>query len=249
MDRYRQYGLLDDPPLNDGDSFFLGFWSRYQPTYLKPGQAYYAGNMRMDKGTCKVRKGLKALSNDISLTNPPLIVGAFSLSNSVTATSVTRSVNTATVTTATPHGYSSTNRVNIRGANQSDYNGDFTITVTGASAFTYTVANTPTTPATGTIYANKGPRVFNNYSTQVVGSGVYADDHTNTEGIIIATPSSAYLYRYGTSTITLSYPSNETCDIGDPCDSLRRLVYYPVRVGHHEQVHEHMPDFVILRDG
>lgn len=223
MDRYRAYGPVDDSPLNDGDSFFLGFWSRYQPTYLKPGQAYYSGNMRMDKGTCKVRKGLKALSNDISLTNPPLIVGAFSLSSSVSVTSITRIGATATVTTATNHGYSSTNRVNIRGANEAAYDGDFTITVTGLNTFTYAVAGTPTTPATGTIYANKGPRVFNNYATQVVGSGVYADDATNTEGIIIATPSSAYLYRYGVSTITLSYPAGETCDIGDPCDIVQFL--------------------------
>lgn len=171
----------------------------------------------MDKGTFRVRKGLAALSNDISLTNPPLIVGAFSLATSVAVTSITRAVNTATVTTTTNHGYSSTNRVNIRGAVQTDYNGDYTVTVTGATTFTYTVANTPATPATGTIFANKGPRVFNSYATQVVGSGDYADDNTNTEGIIIAIPSSSYLYRYGQSTITISYPANETVTIGAPC--------------------------------
>lgn len=39
----------------------------------------------------------------------------------------------------------------IAGANESDYNGEFSITVTGATAFTYTVSNSPATPATGTI--------------------------------------------------------------------------------------------------
>lgn len=223
MNRYRSYAPHDDTPLNDGDNFFLGFFSRFQPTYLKEGQAYYSGNMRMDKGTCKVRKGLAALSNDITLVNPPLIVGAFSLAISVAVTSITRSVNTATVTTTTNHGYSSTNRVNIRGATQTDYNGDYTITVTGVNTFTYTVANTPTTPATGTIFANKGPRVFNTYSSQVVGSGSYADDKTNTEGIIIAGTAASYLYRYGVSSVTIAYPANETCDIGAPCDMVQYL--------------------------
>lgn len=217
MNRYRKYGELDDVPLNDGDSFWTGFKSRFQPTYLQSGEAYYSGNMRMDKGTCKVRKGLKSLSTDISLNNPPLIVGGFSLAISVAITSITRSVNTATVTTTTPHGYSSNDRVNIRGAVQTDYNGDYTISVTGLSTFTYTVANTPVTPATGTILANKGPRVYNVYASAALGSGDYADDSTNTEGIVICASAQAYLYRYGQATINITYPANETVATTDQC--------------------------------
>tara|TARA_R110000868_G_scaffold366441_1_gene629344 strand:- start:1733 stop:3808 length:2076 start_codon:yes stop_codon:yes gene_type:complete len=223
VDRFRSYAPLDDTPLNDGDSYWLGFFSRFQPTYLKAGQAYFSGNFRMEKGTCRVRKGLKGLSNDISVTNPPLIVGAFSLVLSKAITSITRAVNEATVTTTAAHGYTTADRVNIRGATQTDYNGDYTITVTGATTFTYTVANTPVTPATGTMFANKGPRVFNNYASQVVGSGNYADDSSNTEGIIIASTNTSYLYRYGTSSITISYPANETVTLGAPCDIVQFL--------------------------
>lgn len=218
MERYRNYGQMDDTPLNDVDSYWTGFKSRFQPTYLKPGELYFSGNMRLDKGTAKVRKGLKALSNDITVTNPPLIVGAFSLVASVAVTSITRAVSTATVTTTTNHGYTTADRVNIRGANQTDYNGDYTITVTGVTTFTYAVANAPATPATGTILANKGPRLFNSYSSQVIGSGDYADDNTNTEGIIIAGTSRSYLYRYGVSSAIITYPANEVVAIGDPCD-------------------------------
>jgi hypothetical protein len=218
MPRYSNFGQMDDQPLPDGDSYWTGFKSRFQPTYLKPGELYYSGNMRLDKGTAKVRKGLKGLSNDITVTNPPLIVGSVSLALSKTISSITRAVNTATVTTSAAHGYTTADRVNIRGANQSDYNGDYTITVTGATTFTYTVANTPVTPATGTMYANKGPRLFNSYSSQVIGSGDYADDSTNTEGIIIASTASSYLYRYGQSSISISYPANEVVELGDPCD-------------------------------
>jgi hypothetical protein len=65
-------------------------------------------------------------------------------------------VSTATVTTVDDHGYSTNDWVAIDGADQSDYNITAQITVTGAKTFTYAVANSPTTPATGTITAASG---------------------------------------------------------------------------------------------
>ena len=65
--------------------------------------------------------------------------------------SITRSSTTATVTTSGNHGLTNGQKVTISGANQSDYNGTYTIAVTGVATFTYTVANSPVTPATGTI--------------------------------------------------------------------------------------------------
>jgi hypothetical protein len=41
--------------------------------------------------------------------------------------------------------------VYISGADQSDYNGEFEATVTGTTTFTFSVASTATSPATGTI--------------------------------------------------------------------------------------------------
>jgi hypothetical protein len=70
--------------------------------------------------------------------------------------SLTRSGGTATLTTSTPHGFVTGQKVVISGATQSDYNGAFTVTVTGATTFTYTVANSPATPATGTILVAAG---------------------------------------------------------------------------------------------
>ena len=54
----------------------------------------------------------------------------------------------ATLTTASPHGLVTGNRVTISGATSSEYNGTYVITVTGASTFTYTMASTPATNAT-----------------------------------------------------------------------------------------------------
>jgi hypothetical protein len=69
--------------------------------------------------------------------------------------SITRSGSTATAT-VTAHGYISGQTINIRGAAQSQYNGNFAVTVTGANTFTYTVLGTPATPAT---LADSSPRI------------------------------------------------------------------------------------------
>lgn len=66
-------------------------------------------------------------------------------------TSITRSGGIATVTTAAAHGRATGDMVLIAGATQTDYNGTWVITVTGATTFTYALLGVPTTPATGTI--------------------------------------------------------------------------------------------------
>jgi len=69
----------------------------------------------------------------------------------LTVSNLTRSGTTATVHTAAAHGYSDDNQVRISGANQAEYDGWFTIDVTGEDTFTYTVSPSAATPATGTI--------------------------------------------------------------------------------------------------
>lgn len=80
---------------------------------------------------------------------------------------ITRSVNTATVT-HTSHGLSTGNKVFIGGAEQNEYNGVKSITVVDANSYTYGCINSPTTPATGTIT-----------STMVIIDGI-----TNSVGVI-----------------------------------------------------------------
>ena len=63
---------------------------------------------------------------------------------------ITRSGTTATVS-HTAHGLPTNTDVVIRGADQQDYNGSKRITVVDANSYTFTVANSPATPATGTI--------------------------------------------------------------------------------------------------
>lgn len=74
----------------------------------------------------------------------------------VSVSSMTRSGSTVTVTTAADHGFSTSDGVSVFGADQQEYNNAFGITVTGARTFTFTIASTPTTPATGTILCALG---------------------------------------------------------------------------------------------
>jgi len=80
-----------------------------------------------------------------------------------TISSLTSSGTTATVTTSVAHGLANDNRVVISGATEAPYNGTFRITVTGSTTFTYTMASSTTSPATGTpIYTVLGIEGINN---------------------------------------------------------------------------------------
>ena len=68
-----------------------------------------------------------------------------------TPTSLTRSGTTATCVCSSAHGMQTGDTVSMNGMNQTDYRGEFVITVINSTTFTYQVANSPTTPATGNI--------------------------------------------------------------------------------------------------
>lgn len=70
-----------------------------------------------------------------------------------TVSALTRSGSTATAT-ITGHGLSTGDNILVTGAEQTEYNGVFQVTVVDADTLTYTVSGTPATPATGTINAN-----------------------------------------------------------------------------------------------
>jgi hypothetical protein len=65
---------------------------------------------------------------------------------------ITRSGSTASVS-HTAHGMKNGDKVQIRGANEQEYNGVFIISNVTTDAYDYTVTGTPDTPATGTIKA------------------------------------------------------------------------------------------------
>lgn len=76
--------------------------------------------------------------------------------HSYTVNSITRSSQTATVTTSAANPMETGDTVVIAGADQAEYNGTFTITVLTDTTFTYTVTGSPATPATGSITLQGG---------------------------------------------------------------------------------------------
>lgn len=79
-----------------------------------------------------------------------LFLIAKNLTPAKVASSVTSSGTTATATVTTGHGLQTGDKVTISGLTPGGYNGTFTVTVTSATQFTYTVASGLATPATGT---------------------------------------------------------------------------------------------------
>jgi hypothetical protein len=76
-----------------------------------------------------------------------------SLVSGKAVTSITHVTTTATVN-STSHGFTNGQSVIIVGANQSQYNGTFTIVYVNPNQFTYTMASDPGVDATGTIRAS-----------------------------------------------------------------------------------------------
>jgi hypothetical protein len=69
-------------------------------------------------------------------------------SGAVTISTITRVGTLATLTTASSHGLATGKQVSITGCTPSEFNGVYTITVTGSSTFTYTMASVPASNAT-----------------------------------------------------------------------------------------------------
>lgn len=122
--------------------------------------------------------------------------------------SVTISRLSSTATVAhTGHGLVTGDKVVIRGANQPEYNGVFTITYISADSYSYTVSGTPDTPATGTITA-----------TGAILEGV------TVLGVIQATRSFSVDQNVrGTARKTTSVPYYKISDFTDVVDSVDGL--------------------------
>ena len=213
--------MPDDQTITEGDAGFLGMASRLNPLQLPPGMVQNCENMRLDRGVAQTRKGAKRLAEAIGNIGEALTV-PFQLGADKTITSITRVTTTATAT-LTAHGYATGDYVNIRGAAQAQYNGNFYITVTGPNAFTYTMTADPGISASGTLIANRGPVVQTAYTGGIIGAGIYSSprlDNSN-EYIVLAGPNSAYLWRDGASLQSIAYPTTDTLVAGDDIEIIQ----------------------------
>jgi hypothetical protein len=218
---------LESPVQRDGDRGFIGFASRLNPLTLPAGMLQLAENVRLDRGVAQVRKGAKRLATGISTADSPLVLD-FALAGDVTISTITRSGTLASVTTSAAHGYAAGNKVNIRGASDPLYNGDFTIANASGTTFEYTMTGTPAADATGTLRANKGPIVRNVYTGGIFAAGVYASKNYDSadEYIVLVGPDRAFLWREDATAATSSglpevtYPTSSVAEIIEPTDTV-----------------------------
>ena len=115
----------------------IGGWNaRDSQANMNPMDAIQLVNWYPTPTDVTMRKGWTQSS---LLTTP---TGAIAIST------ITRVGTTATLTTVSSHGLATGNQVSITGCTPSEFNGVYTITVTGSSTFTYTMASVPATNAT-----------------------------------------------------------------------------------------------------
>jgi hypothetical protein len=208
--------MTDDATIIEGDPGFLGMASRLNPVNLPPGLCQLVENMRLDRGVAQTRRGALRVATGIALEAAELTV-PFQLALDQPIADLTYATGTITAT-LTAHGYTTGDTINIRGADQPEYNGDFTITVVDANEFTYTPTGSPAvTPATGTLIANAGPLVQTTYSGGIFAAGVYSSPRFDQakEYIVLCAPGAAFLWREGETLRTISYPATDTFQPGD----------------------------------
>ena len=125
-----------------------------------------------------------------------------SLRATIIVTSITRTLQVATVTTPIAHGYTTGDITYIVGAVQPEYNGQFNIISTGTNTFTYVVSGSPASPATGTIITVSEdspinivniPAVTNFALTDHATNYVYCDWNAGTPQFNVTTTSTAIL--------------------------------------------------------
>jgi hypothetical protein len=160
-----------------------------------------------------------------------------------TVTSITRSGATATLTAAAAHGLANGDSMTVAGAGQTEYNITATITQTSTTAFTYAVAGTPATPATGTITYT--PAAIRTLASDLDGSGtneaLYAlgvvsfQQHLWIWGVGTGTSATNHyrpeLLRFGQPNFTLPLLAGDSITVGDRVRSQREKVVGAIVAG------------------
>lgn len=145
--KLKRYADNEPFPQTASRDFLLYGWWR-DVTKLAPNPAAAATGKVVITGTAgtilPAGSSISGASADFTTTAAAAVV-----TQNLIAASLTRSGSTAIFETLEPHYLADGMLVTFSGADQADYNVTATITVTADNEITYTVAGTPTTPATG----------------------------------------------------------------------------------------------------
>jgi hypothetical protein len=201
---------MDDAQASDGDGGFAGVNQRLQLNQLEAGEVRESLNGRMD-GYWKPRRGVVARTGSLTSGGDPLQLPFFliDVAKSITAASVAAGV--VTITTSVAHGLTGSGLARITGlVGDAVMDGDFTLTVLGASTLTYPVVGlTSISVQTGTLSTTP---INDSANVNVRASCLFSDPNSgNAESVVLALDSKAILVDLdGYTTQDLEYPTGKS---------------------------------------
>jgi hypothetical protein len=201
---------MDDAQASDGDGGFVGVNQRLQLNQLEVGEVRESLNGRME-GYWKPRRGVLARTGSLTSGGSPLQLPFFliNVAKSITAASVAAGV--VTITTSVAHGLTGTALGRITGlVGNAVMDGDFVLTVTGASTLTYTVTGlTSISDQTGTLTTTP---INDAANVNVKASCLFSDPNSaNAESVVLALDSKAILVDLdGYTTQDIKYPAGKS---------------------------------------
>jgi hypothetical protein len=211
MSQFAQSGsAMDDAQASDGDGGFVGVNQRLQLNQLEVGEVRESLNGRME-GYWKPRRGVLARTGSLTSGGSPLQLPFFliDVAKSITAASVAAGV--VTITTSVAHGLTDTALGRITGlVGNAVMDGDFVLTVTGASTLTYTVTGlTSISDQTGTLTTTP---INDAANVNVKASCLFSDPNSaNAESVVLALDSKAILVDLdGYTTQDIKYPAGKS---------------------------------------
>ena len=216
MARFNNYGPLDTPLMEEGDTGFARMNARLRPDQLKAGEVALSTNGRMDlDGAWQTRMGVQNFGAALSTNATALTLPFYTYANK-TGNSVTRVSTTITIGFATAHSFTTATLAyvsGITGISPSFVAQNYIITVVNSTSVSITIAGISGT-ATGTAVVG-APRLEDTIVNAVFGSCLFSDPTSdNDEYIMLATNTGvkAVNVSTGATTNTITYPGSITID-------------------------------------
>ena len=211
MSQYAQSGsAMDDAQASDGDGGFAGVNQRLQLNQLEVGEVRESLNGRMD-GYWKPRRGIVARTGSLTSGGDPLQLPFFLIDSAKSITAASVAAGVVTITTSVAHGLTGTALGRITGlVGDAVMDGDFTLTVTGASTLTYSVSGlTSISDQTGTLTTTP---INDAANVNVRASCLFSDPNSdNAESVVLALDSKAILVDLdGYTTQDIEYPTGKS---------------------------------------
>jgi len=212
MARFDNYGTLDNPLIEEGDTGFARMNARLRPDQLKAGEVALSTNGRMElDGVWQPRMGVQSFGTTLS-TDASALTLPFYLYADKTGNSVSRASNVITIGFATAHAFTTATLAKVSGITgiTPTPNKNNIITVINSTSISITIVG-----ATGSIGGTAvvgSPQLEDDIVNAVYGSCLFSDPTTdNEEYIIIATNNGAKAIKIsdGSST-TITYPAGIT---------------------------------------